>query len=66
MLNIIRNIAEDGSCEIFDLYTRYEDSAWHIAAASERDRFCVTNRNTIVEEGSDSAFSSTRVFYNIP
>jgi len=45
MLNIIRNIAEDGSCEIFDLYTRYEDSAWHIAAASERDRFCVSRFN---------------------
>ena len=62
---VLGKIEEDGTCEIYDIYTRYEGSAWHIAAASERDHFYVTNRNTIVEEGSVSAFCSTRVFYDI-
>ena len=61
----VGKIRDDGTCEIYDLYTSYEDSAWHIAAASERDHFYVTNRNTIVEEGWNSAFTSSRVFYNI-
>lgn len=61
----IGTIDEDGNGTIFDLYTQYEDNYYHIAAAGERDRFALTNRNTIVEEGSGGAASWGTIFYEI-
>ena len=61
----IGKIDEDGNGTIFDLYTQYEDNYYHIAAAGERVHFKLTNRNTIVEEGSSGAASWLTIFYDI-
>lgn len=62
---VIGEIGEDGFGAIYDLYTSSEGKAYHIASSGERDHFALTNRGTIVEEGSGSASNSIVIFHSI-
>ena len=62
---VLGTMDENGNGTIIDLYTCYEGSVYHVAAAGERETIALTNRGQIVEQGSGGAANSMIAFYSI-
>ena len=62
---IVGRIGENGSATIYDIFGMYEGECVHLASSSARDRFSVSIRNLIMEDGSNGADSSLKILYLI-